>query len=140
MAVDPGESLASSNIDDFHFIPQSSICSVQYNSQIGTGTGSFFGLQFPEAEGTWHTLFITSYRIVPINNPSEVTGLKLIFQSSSIGNVDITPDCVNFLWSSDELNVTVIDLSATAIQILSREQVVRLRSATPREKERIINL
>ena len=137
MAVDPGESFATSNNDNLHFKcnPKLSICSVEYNSQMGTG--SFFGLQFPEDEGTWHTLFITSYRIVPINNPSEVNGLKLIFHSNSIGNVNITPDCVNFLLSSDELNVTVIALSATAIKILSREQVVRLRSATPREKERI---
>ena len=137
MAEAASESATNSNTDNSSFSVKSSICSVEYNSHIGAG--AFYRLKFPETEGNWRTLFITSNRVVPISNKSQLTGLKLIFESSSIRNLNIIPDWVEHLWSSpyDDLDVTVIELSAIAIKILSQEKIVRLCFETPREKERI---
>ena len=137
MAEAASESATNSNTDNSSFSVKSSICSVEYHSHIGAG--AFYRLQFPETEGNWRTLFITSNRVVPISNKSQVTGLKLIFESSSIRNLYITPDWVEHLWSSpyDDLDVTVIELSAIAIKILSQEKIVRLCFETPGENESI---
>ena len=64
---------------------------------------------------------------------TEITGLRLEFKEDSNGNVDVTPDWVKWLWASprDQLNVTVIDLSPTALKVLSRMKYDRLVSAIP---------
>ena len=63
----------------------------------------------------------------------EVVGLRLVFKEETIGNVDMTPDWVKWLWTSprDQLNVTVIEFSPTALKVLSRMKYARLLSATP---------
>ena len=78
-----------------NFNPQSTICNVEYKEQ--TGTGAIYGYEFPE--GTWRTLFITSYQVLTISNASEVTRLRVKFKEASIENVDITPDWLKWLWS-----------------------------------------
>ena len=68
----------------------------------------------------------------------EVVGLKLVFNDVTIRNVDIpvTPDWVKWLWTSpDQLNITIIEFSATALTVLSRMKYARLISATPQSKK-----
>ena len=117
------------------FRPQSSICSIEYKSQ--NATGFIIGLEFPES--TWRTLFMTSFQVAPINNPNEVTNLKMVFEDKTIGNVNWTPNWVRHLWTSptEEFDVTVIELSTMAMTILSRTNVARLNAATAQYKERI---
>ncbi|MCP6726310.1 hypothetical protein NL526_30075, partial [Klebsiella pneumoniae] len=74
------------------------------------------------------TLFITSVNVLDIQTAEEVIGLTLTFEERTIGKVHVTPDWVRFFWTSprDQLAVTVIELSPTAITILSRTQLSRL--------------
>ena len=69
----------------------------------------------------------------------EVVGLRLEFKDTTIGNVDITPDWVKWLWTSprEQLNATVIELSPTALTILSRMQFYRLVSAIPQNNTKL---
>ena len=115
--------------------PESSICSVIYNNL--TGTGAIYGLQFPE--NTMRTLFMTTFSVLKITTPAEVTGLKLVFKEITIGNINLTPDWVKTLWTSpeEELNVTIIELSPIAMKVLSRTKFVHLLSGIPREKEKV---
>ena len=71
--------------------------------------------------------------MLSIADATEVTGLRLEFKEDSIGNVDVTPDWVKWLWTSsrDQLNVTVIEFSPIALKILSRMKYDRLISANP---------
>ena len=61
-----GQSNASFSQNNF-FRSQSSICSIEY--KFIYGTGAIIGLEFPE--GTWRTLFITSFQVAPISDPNE---------------------------------------------------------------------
>ena len=51
----------------------------------------------------------------------------------------MTPDWVKWLWTSprDQLNVTVIEFSPTALKVLSRMQYARLISATPEKNAKV---
>ena len=129
-----GQSAAPFSQNDY-FRPQSSICSVEYKSRHGTG--AIIGLEFPE--DTWRTLFMTSYQVAPINDPNEITNLKVIFEDKTIGILNWTPNWVETLWKSptEELDVTVIELSRKAMTIFSRTNVARLNAATAQDKEKI---
>ena len=63
----------------------------------------------------------------------DIVGLRLVFNDMTIKNVDITPDWVKWLWTSpeDQLNVTIIEFSPTALTVLSRMQFSHLISAAP---------
>ena len=69
----------------------------------------------------------------------EVVNLRLEFKDETIGNVDMTPDWVKWLWTSprEQLNVTVIEFSPTALTVLSRMQYARLISATPQNDAKV---
>ena len=90
-----GQSAAPFNQNDY-FRPQSSICSVEY--KFRRGTGAIIGLEFPV--NTWRTLFMASFQVAPINDPNEITSLKVIFVDKTIGNLNWTPDWVETLWNS----------------------------------------
>ena len=113
-----------------NFNPNSTICKVIYKGQ--TGTGAIYGFEFPE--GTWRTLLITCHQVLTIFDANEVVDLRLVFKDESIGTVDMTPDWVKWLWTSprEQLNVTVIEFSTTALTVLSRMKYARLLSATPK--------
>ena len=117
----PEQKLNNSNPKNY-FRPQSTICNIKYKEQ--SGTGAIYGFEFPE--GTWRTLFITCNQVLRISQRKEVVGLRLVFKDETIGNVDITPDWVKWLWTSprEQLNVTVIEFSPTALTVLSRMQYV----------------
>ena len=134
-----------------YFRPQSCICSVEYHANpqtIMTGTGAFYGIQFPE--GTSRTLFITNHHVAPIRDKNEVTNIKLIFEDKLIMNVNLTPDCVKTLWFSlpcdcekypckcRNLDVTIIELSTIAMKILERSKFCSLRILNPRPKDSVI--
>ena len=70
---------------------------------------------------------------------NEITELRLEFEDNTIGNFDITPDWVKWLWTSpqDKLNVTVIEFSTTALKVLSRSKYVSLESAIPIENAKV---
>lgn len=74
--------------------------------------------------------------MAPIHDPEEVINIKLLFEDQSIGNIDFMPDWVKKLWASptSELDVTVIELSEIAIQILSRTRYSCLSHAAPQLK------
>lgn len=78
---------------------------------------------------------MTSYQVAPLRNLNDVAELKMVFENVTIGNVSLTPYWVKILWTSpsDELvlDVTVIELSPTAMTIISRTNVARLLSAAP---------
>ena len=95
-----------------YFSPQSTICNVTYKEQ--SGTGALYGYEFPEQ--TWRTLLIACNQVLRISQVKEIVGLRLLFKDETIGNVDMTPDWVKWLWTSprDQLNVTVIEFSPTA--------------------------
>ena len=132
--ISAGQSAAPFSQNDY-FRPQSSICSVEYKSRHGIG--AIVRLEFPE--DTWRTLFMTSFHVAPINDPNEITSLKVIFEDKTIGNLNWTPDWVETLWKSptEELDVTVIELSIIAMSIFSRTNIKRLNAATAQDKERI---
>ena len=113
-----GQSAAPFSLNNY-FRHQSSICSVEYKFHNGTGT--IIGLEFPV--NTWRTLFMTSFQVAPINDPNEITSLKVISEDKTIGNLNWTPDWVETLWKSptEELNVTVIELIRKAKTIFSRK-------------------
>ena len=69
----------------------------------------------------------------------EIVNLRLVFKEETIGNVDMTPDWVKWLWTSprDQLNVTVIEFSPTALKVLSRMKYARLISATPLKNAKV---
>ena len=69
----------------------------------------------------------------------EIVNVRLVFKEETIGNVDMTPDWVKWLWTSprDQLNVTVIEFSPTALKVLSRMKYARLLSATPEKKAKV---
>ena len=107
----------------------STICKIEYKEK--SGIGAIYKCEFPP--GTWRTLFITSNEILEISHVSKITELRLEFKDSSIGNLYVTPDWVKWLWTSarDELNVTVIEFSTTALKVLSRSKYFPLESAFP---------
>ena len=76
-------------------------------------------------EGTWRTLFITSYEIFDIYHVNDITELQIEFEDKTIGNLKLTPDWVKWLWKSpqDKLNVTVIEFSTTALKVLSTIEI-----------------
>ena len=118
-----------------YFCPQSTICKVIYNEQ--SGTGAIYGFEFPE--GTWRTLFVTCNQVVRISEAKQVVGIRLEFKDETIGNLDMTPDWVKWLWTSprDKFNVRVIEFSPTALTILSRMQYARLISAVPENNTKV---
>ena len=67
----------------------------------------------------------------------EIVGLRLIFKDENVGNVDLTADWVKWLWTSGQLNVTVIEFSTTALTVLSRIQYARLISAIPQNNAKV---
>ena len=120
-----------------YFRPQSTICNVKYKDQSSI-RGAIYGYEFPE--GTWRTLFITLNQVLlGISEVKEVVGLRLSF--TDMQYVDITPDWVKWLWTSppDQLNVSVVEFSPTALTVLSRMQYARLIAAIP-EKDSKVNL
>ena len=64
---------------------------------------------------------------------NQITNLELNFEDKAIGNLHITPDWVKWLLKSpvDELKVTVIEFSLTALSILARMRYERLDPADP---------
>ena len=104
-----------------------SICQVKYKSQ--STNGAIYGYEYPE--GTHRTLFITSF--LDISNVNEITDVRLLFEDKTIGNQNLTPDWVKWLWKSpvDKFNVTVIEFSQTALNVLSRTKYERLTSDVP---------
>ena len=118
-----------------YFRPQSTICNIIYKEH--SGTGAIYGFEFPE--GTRRTLLITCNQVLCISRVDEVVGLRLEFKDKTIGNVDMTPDWVKWLWTSprEQLNATVIEFSPTALTILSRMQFYRLVSATPKRDTKV---
>ena len=115
--------------------PNSTICNIIYKEH--SGTGAIYGFEFPE--GTRRTLLITCNQVLCISRVDEVVGLRLVFKDETIGNVDITPDWVKWLWTSprEQLNATVIEFSPTALTILSRMQFYRLVSAMPQKNTKV---
>ena len=79
-------------------------------------------------------LFITSFHVVQICQPDEVTGLKLNFGDKTIGNVNLTPDWVKMMWFSLDIamDVCIIELSPIAKQVLSRTKFVSLLPTSER--------
>ena len=69
--------------------------------------------------------------------------LRLIFEDNSIGNLNLTPDWIDLLWTSpivtthDQPIVTVIEFSRIALQILSRTNYSSLTYAPPIETREI---
>ena len=114
-----------------YFRSQSTICHVRYKEH--SGTGAIYGFEFPE--GTWRTLFITCNQVLNISNVIEIVGVRLEFKEETIGNVNMTPDWAKWLWTSprEQLNVTVIEFSPTALKVLSRMRYVRLLSGAPKK-------
>ena len=53
---------------------------------------------------------------------NEITDVCLVFEDKTIGNKNLTPHWIKWLWTSpvDKFNVTVIEFSPTALNILSR--------------------
>lgn len=119
-----------------YFRSESTICRVRFKGQ--SGRGAIYGNEFPEK--TWRTLFISSYQVLSISDISEITELRLVFKDQHLGNLDLTPDWVKWLWTSprDKLNTTIIEFSPTAIKILSREQYTLLLSETPQLNSKVI--
>lgn len=117
------------------FRPQSSICSVEYKSRLGTGV--IVGLE--SLEGTWRTLFITSFQVAPLCDPKEVTELKVVFEDITIGKLSFTPNWIKTLWASgaNELDVIVIEFSTLAMTIISRTRISRMLSAAPQHNEKV---
>ena len=93
--------------------------------------GAIYKYEFPE--GTWRTLFITSYEIFDIYHVNDITELQIEFEDKTIGNLKLTPDWVKWLWKSprDKLNVTVMEFSATALKVLSSSKYASLTFAIP---------
>ena len=118
-----------------YFRPQSTICKVISNEQ--SGTGAIYGFEFPEE--TWRTLFITCNQVVRISEENEVVGIRLEFKDETIGNLDMTPAWVKWLWTSsrEQLNVTIIEFSPTALKVFSRMKYARLLSETPEKKAKV---
>ena len=110
-------------------IPSPTICQVKYEEQ--SGTGAIYGCEYPD--GTFRTLFITSFLEIP--NKNEITDVCLVFEDKTIQY--LTPDWIKWLWTSpvDKFNVTVIEFSPTALKILSRTKYERLTSDVPVENE-----
>ena len=54
---------------------------------------------FELPEGTWRTIFSTNNQVLRISKVKEIVGLRLLFKTESIDNVDITPDWVKSLWT-----------------------------------------
>ena len=100
-----------------YFRPQSTICRVRYKEK--SCTGAIYGYEFPE--GTWRTLFIICNQVVRKSEAIEVVGIRLEFKDETIGNLDMTPDWVKWLWTSPPLeykfNVTVIEFSENGLNI-----------------------
>ena len=118
-----------------YFRSQSSICNVRYKEE--SGTGAIYGYEFPE--GTWRTLFLTCNQVLNISNVKEIVGVRLVFKEETIGNVDMTPDWAKWLWTSprEQLNVTIIEFSPTALKVFSRMKYARLLSATPEKNAKV---
>ena len=79
--------------------------------------------------------------MLEISDVNEITNLSLVFEDKNIGNLYITPDWVKWLFTSpaDKLNVTVIEFSFTALNVLSRMKYERLASEVPAENE-VVNV
>ena len=77
--------------------------------------------------------------MLEISDVSEITEVWLVFEDKTIGNQYLTPDWVKWLWTSpvDKLNVTVIELSPTALKILSRTKYESLTSDVPIEHKEV---
>lgn len=135
-----------------YLCPLSCICLVEYLSKeeqdkklkdpnykmtIMIGTGSLISFQYPDNEN--RTLFMTSFHVVKFTSPSQVTGLKLIFQDRTIGNVNLTPDWVKTLWTSpeEELDIFIIEFGPIAMKVLSRTKMASLYPAPPKENDLI---
>ena len=117
------------NSDGKELHPLSTICKIEYKNK--SGIGAIYKYEFPQ--GTWRTLFITSYEIFDISHVNDITELQLEFEDKTIGNLKLTPDWVKWLWTSpqDKLNVTVIEFSITALKVLSTSKYVSLAPAIP---------
>ena len=105
----------------------STICKIEYNEK--SGIGAIYQYEFPR--GTWRTLFITSYKILEVSHINDITDLELEFVNKRISKLSVTLDWVKWLWSSDEMNVTVIEFSSTALKELSQSTYVPFVSAKP---------
>ena len=105
----------------------STICKIEYNEK--SGIGAIYQYEFPR--GTWRTLFITSYKILEVSHINDITDLELEFVNKTISKLSVTLDWVKWLWSSDEMNVTVIEFSSTALKELSQSTYVPFVSANP---------
>ena len=119
--------------------PQFSICYVE-SEYRKTGTGSFVNIEFPLNSGIMRYLFMTAFHVVQICLPDEVTGLKLKFgdNTSTIGNVNLTPDWVKMLCAfPNQMDVFVIEFSQTAMKILSGTNFASLPFACPQINESI---
>ena len=127
------------NMKDGYIQLQALICSVEYTLQ---GTGSIVKIQYPV--GIMRYLFMTSFHVVEMTRAIEVVDLKLVFQESSIGNLNLTPDWVKNLWYSKtplettqddqtpDLDIFIIELSPIAMKVLSRTNFKPLIAEEPR--------
>ena len=98
----------------------STICKIEYNEI--SGIGAIYQYEFPR--GTWRTLFITSYEILKVSDINDFPNLELEFENKRISKLSVTSDWVNLLWSSHEMNVTVIEFNSTAKKELSQSTYV----------------
>ena len=117
-----------------HFKPQSSICSVLYNNERGTGI--ICRLEFPKK--IYRILLVTSFHVLRITKVSQVTGVRLVFTNRLIGNIDLTPDWIRKLWCSlnNEMSLTIIEFNATAINDLIHN-IDFFISAIPQQNEKV---
>ena len=129
--------MATPLLNKNNFKPQTTICSVKYESQThkveSSGTGIIYKLEF--SSGIWRTIFVTCFQALPINCSNQIIGLTLNFEDKSIGKLKPTPDWVRTFCKSrvHELDVTFMDLSTNAIDVLSRSRINFLQYAAPQE-------
>ena len=78
-------------------------------------------------------------RAPPPNVWTDRLWLRFKFKEDTIGKLNMTPDWAKWLWMSPEeqLNVTVIEFSPTALKVLSQMRYARLFSTTPQKTEKI---
>ena len=103
-----------------YFSPQSSICSVFFN---GNCSGSIVKMEYFQG---CRIFIILPHHVLPSDQKSEVIGLKLGFENKT--PVNLKPDWVKMVWPFPECNsgckegqldVTVVELSLNAIEMLS---------------------
>jgi hypothetical protein len=131
--ADKDEIITEIKVHNHNLNPSFTICQVKYKEQ--SDNGAIYGCEYPK--GTFRTLFITSF--LEISNVNQITDVYLVFEDKTIGNQNLTPDWVKWLWTSpvDKFNVTVIEFSLTALKVLSRTKYERLTSDVPIENEEV---